>query len=335
MISSGSSAIARASAMRRAMPPDTSAMRSGAAPRRPTALSFISTMSRIMRSGRSVCSRSGKATLSNTVRSVNSAPNWNSMPRRRRSRYSCVAVARRRRARRRSSTWPCVAGWTPPIRRSSVVLPQPEPPRMAVTLPRAKRSDTSFRIVRGWRRSRSVTWSISIRVSEFKRVRAPATGARDGAEGTAHARCARHGRRPAAVSHAVCEAVCPRGCAARRATAALSAAGRCAHQELVDRARGLAALADRPDDQRLAAAHVAGGEDLVDVGLVAAASPRCGALALPRASRSTPKASSTDGHRADEAHRQQHQVGLGSPSRCPAPRPSCRPATRRAPSSAP
>ena len=35
------------------------------------------------------------------------------------------------------------------------------------------------------------------------------------------------------------------------------------HQELVDGARSLAAFADRPDHQRLAAAHVAGGEHLV------------------------------------------------------------------------
>ena len=35
-----------------------------------------------------------------------------------------------------------------------------------------------------------------------------------------------------------------------------------AHQRLVDGSRALAALADRPDDQRLAAAHVAAGEDL-------------------------------------------------------------------------
>ena len=34
------------------------------------------------------------------------------------------------------------------------------------------------------------------------------------------------------------------------------------HQEFVDRARSLAALADRPHDQRLPAAHIAGGEDL-------------------------------------------------------------------------
>src|SRR5690606_14680144 len=34
------------------------------------------------------------------------------------------------------------------------------------------------------------------------------------------------------------------------------------HQELVDRARALAAFADRPHDQRLAPAHVAGREHL-------------------------------------------------------------------------
>ena len=36
------------------------------------------------------------------------------------------------------------------------------------------------------------------------------------------------------------------------------------HQVLVDGVGGLAAFADRPDDQRLATAHVAGREDLVD-----------------------------------------------------------------------
>ena len=43
-----------------------------------------------------------------------------------------------------------------------------------------------------------------------------------------------------------------------------------AHQRLVDRARGLAAFADRPDDQRLAAAHVAGRIEPVDPGPVVA-----------------------------------------------------------------
>src|SRR5208282_2159882 len=37
-----------------------------------------------------------------------------------------------------------------------------------------------------------------------------------------------------------------------------------AHQKFIDGVRRLAALADRPHDQRLAAAHVAGGKDLVD-----------------------------------------------------------------------
>ena len=47
----GSSAIARASATRRAMPPDSSEGISRAAPRRPTACSFISTRSRMSSSG--------------------------------------------------------------------------------------------------------------------------------------------------------------------------------------------------------------------------------------------------------------------------------------------
>ena len=88
MTSSGSSAIARASATRRAMPPEISLGIRSRAPRRPTALSFISTMSRSSVSGSLVCSRSGNATFSNTLRSVNSAPNWNSMPMRRRAAYS-------------------------------------------------------------------------------------------------------------------------------------------------------------------------------------------------------------------------------------------------------
>ena len=147
MMTSGSRAIARASATRRDMPPDISEMRNGAAPRRPTALSFISTMSRIIASSRSVCSRKGKATFSNTVRSVNSAPNWNSMPRRRRNLNSC-SLLRASTTSPSKRTAPWVAACTPPISRSSVVLPQPDPPRMEVTLPRPNNSETSLRIVR-------------------------------------------------------------------------------------------------------------------------------------------------------------------------------------------
>ncbi len=79
--------MARASATRRAMPPEISDGARSRAPRSPTALSFISTRSRSSASGRSVCSRSGKATFSNTDWSVKSAPNWNSMPILRRSAY--------------------------------------------------------------------------------------------------------------------------------------------------------------------------------------------------------------------------------------------------------
>src|SRR3712207_7433070 len=44
-----------------------------------------------------------------------------------------------------------------------------------------------------------------------------------------------------------------------------------AHEELVHAAGGLPALADGPDDQALAAAHVAGGEDAGDAALVVVA----------------------------------------------------------------
>ena len=79
----------------------------------------------------SVCSRSGKATFSNTDKSVNSAPNWNSMPSRRRSLKSC-SLLRVSTTSPSKRTTPLVAGCTPPINRSKVVLPQPEPPRIEI-----------------------------------------------------------------------------------------------------------------------------------------------------------------------------------------------------------
>ena len=70
------------------------------------------------------------------------------------------------------------------------------------------------------------------------------------------------------------------------AACALPGRGRsAAHQVLVDRMGRLAAFADRPDDQRLATAHVAGGVDLVDRGCVAL---RCRPARLPRWSSSAP-----------------------------------------------
>ena len=47
-----------------------------------------------------------------------------------------------------NTTRPLLAGCTPPMRRSNVVLPQPDPPSTDVTLPRWKRRLTSFRMVR-------------------------------------------------------------------------------------------------------------------------------------------------------------------------------------------
>ena len=73
-------ALARASATRRAMPPESSAGIRSVAPRKPTASNFVSTSVRTRDSGRSVCSRTGNATFSNTLMSVSSAPFWNNMP---------------------------------------------------------------------------------------------------------------------------------------------------------------------------------------------------------------------------------------------------------------
>ena len=64
------------------------------------------------------------------------------------------------------------------------------------------------------------------------------------------------------------------------------------------------ALVDRPDDQRLAATRVAGGEDAV-----AARWRSRVAATLPRASRSTPSSSRSALLGAEEAHREQHELG--------------------------
>lgn len=76
---------------RRFMPPESSRGYRSAAPLKPTVCSFSSTTRRISDSGSAVCSRSGRATLSKQVRSVNSAPFWSSTPMPRRSRFSARA----------------------------------------------------------------------------------------------------------------------------------------------------------------------------------------------------------------------------------------------------
>ena len=127
--------MARASATRRPIPPDSSAGISSAAPRKPTACNFVSTSCRISRSVRSVCSRNGNATFSNTLKSVSIAPFWNSMPIRRRSTYK-LAREMVRRFSPATSMVPLSASTCPVISRSSVVFPVPLGPMTAVILPR-------------------------------------------------------------------------------------------------------------------------------------------------------------------------------------------------------
>ena len=79
-INMGSNTIARASATRRAMPPESSAGINCAAPRKPTACNLVSTMLRSNSSGSRACWRNGNATFSNTLKSVSSAEFWNRKP---------------------------------------------------------------------------------------------------------------------------------------------------------------------------------------------------------------------------------------------------------------
>src|SRR5450830_1198016 len=89
----------------------------------------------------------------------------------------------------------------------------------------------------------------------------------------------------------------------------LAGQDRLAHQEFVHGAGALAAFADGPDHQRLAAADVAGSKNARLVGVIAAVAVRAGAgvaAAVPV---------DTEGvqhllHGRHEAHGQQHQVGL-------------------------
>src|SRR6478735_6556226 len=79
-----------------------------------------------------------------------------------------------------------------------------------------------------------------------------------------------------------------------------------AHQRLVDRAGALPAFADRPHDQRLAAAHVAAGEHAVLAGGVA---QRVGGELAALIERHAGLRQQPGLPRSDEAHRQQDQVG--------------------------
>src|SRR6185437_2324851 len=145
-ISIGSNTIARASATRRAMPPESSLGINCAAPRRPTACSLVSTMLRSNSSGSFACWRSGNATFSNTLKSVSSAEFWNRKPMR--SRKSNNA---RRESFGTSSpstiTLPASGRNCPVMWRSNVVLPVPDGPMIAVMLPRGTSKSSPSKIV--------------------------------------------------------------------------------------------------------------------------------------------------------------------------------------------
>src|SRR5262249_48881942 len=79
------------------------------------------------------------------------------------------------------------------------------------------------------------------------------------------------------------------------------------HQKFVDRVRGLAAFADRPDHQRLAAADVAGGEHLVDRGAVIVGRGGDVAALVELEPEVFHQALV---HRMHEAHGEQHQIGV-------------------------
>ena len=78
-------------------------------------------------------------------------------------------------------------------------------------------------------------------------------------------------------------------------------------QKLIDGAGANAPLPNRPDDERLAAAHVAGGKHLSQRGLViGGVGPHVAALVEIDAKRLEQALM----HRMDKAHRQQHELGF-------------------------
>ncbi len=125
---SGSSAIARASATRRAMPPETSLGIRSRAPRRPTASSFISTMSRTSASGSCgvLAQRKGHvvehAHVGEQRAELEQHAHARAVPHRAPADPSLPT------SWPSNSTSPRWARCWPPIRRSTVVLPPPDAP---------------------------------------------------------------------------------------------------------------------------------------------------------------------------------------------------------------
>jgi hypothetical protein len=79
------------------------------------------------------------------------------------------------------------------------------------------------------------------------------------------------------------------------------------HQEPVDRLRTQPAFADGPDHQRLAAAHVAGGEDVGARGLVV---DHVGADVAALVEVDAEHLEQALVHEMDKAHGEQHELGV-------------------------
>ena len=131
----GSSAIARAIAARFCMPPLSSAGERCTADIRPTRYSFVRATRSIASSSNSVNSSSGSRTFSSVLIEPNKAPIWYITPNlrmiERRAGPSAVTMSSPSIAMRPRS------GCCRPIMCfSSVLLPQPEPPRITNTSPR-------------------------------------------------------------------------------------------------------------------------------------------------------------------------------------------------------
>jgi hypothetical protein len=110
-------------------------------------LSFISTMSRIMASGSAgvLAQREGHVVEHREVGEQRAELEQHAQAAAQAVQLRAVAHVDHLAVEHHAAL---LAACTPPIRRISVVLPQPDPPRMAVTLPRGKFSEMSDRMCR-------------------------------------------------------------------------------------------------------------------------------------------------------------------------------------------
>ena len=175
-----------------------------------------------------------------------------------------ISAGRAEARRRRRSRWCCS-----PHRRHRRHLPR-QPRRRRQARPRSRKPGSARPpTARRPRPSRRRSGALARRMPRGRRSRSRASRACSAnVEPIGRHSGARRRREPGIHSHESWFSLAtlgPRNDAERLAetteTALPRQRGR-SHQELVDRVRALAAFADRPHHQRLAAAHVAGGEHL-------------------------------------------------------------------------